>query len=813
MAGGVIAAASRIPLTARWTVVDQGLSSASNLLFVVSVARGSNVAEFGAFSLAYIAYGLVLGAVRAIGGDVLLLRAEQQGLGIERDARRLLGVALTLGAVAGGVACAVAVLAGGALGGPLLAVGAVLPIVLAQDAMRYCLFARRAPTLAAVSDLTWLVVQLVVTVVLLLAIPHPGPAPIVFAWASGAAASLAVGLSRARLAPTFRGVAAWFSQDRARVGSFFGDFALLTGSTYAAIYLIPVIGKLEDVAAVRGAELFFAPLDTLFLGVRVVALPALARSAALGSADLWRQARLIAVLSAALTVAWAAAVLSLPSGVGRAVLGTTWEVVRPLILPIGLASVARYISLAPQAGLRAVGDVQRIVRVRVIVAVIVLVAVIVGTSMAGALGAAIGLATAQLTEAMLSWGGFLRNRRHRTAVSRPARVLRVIARMNIGGPAYHVSILSGRLDPERYVTLLAVGQVGPSEASFAQLAQKEGAHVAEVNGLGPELRPLRDLVALWNLIRLIRRFRPDLIHTHTAKAGVLGRLAALAAPLPRPVIVHTYHGHVLEGYFGPLTSQTYRIIERGLAHISDCLVGVSRATVEDLIRLKVAPRERFRTVPIGLDLDRFTTLEQAAGSDIRTRAQAGPDDVLLSFVGRLVPIKRVDVILRAVACARAAGAPIKLAVVGDGECRPQLEHLATELGLGDAATFLGYVLDVAPVLAATDIAVLSSDNEGTPVSLIEAGAAGLPAVTTDVGGVADVIGADGGILVPAGDADAFGRALNRLAASADLRCRMGERNRAHVLGNFSSGRLLHDIEALYVDLLGRRERRGPAARA
>src|SRR3954452_1314517 len=300
------------------------------------------------------------------------------------------------------------------------------------------------------------------------------------------------------------------------------------------------------------------------------------------------------------------------------------------------------------------------------------------------------------------------------------RVLRVIARLNMGGPAHHVSLLSGLLDPRRYDTLLLYGDVGPGEASLEDLARKRHAQMQVVPALGPELNPVRDLRALITLVRHVRTFRPDIVHTHTAKAGMLGRLAAVLAGRPRPVIVHTYHGHVLEGYFGPLRNALYRGLERGLARVSDVLIGVSSATVDDLVRLRVAPRAKFRVIPIGLDLKAFYDVSSADGAAFRAEAGTRPDEILLTFVGRLVPIKRVDVLLRAVARARTLGANVRLVIVGDGETRAELEELSAQLGIVEHVHFAGYRADMVTVTAASDIAVLSSDNEGTPVSLIEA---------------------------------------------------------------------------------------------
>lgn len=373
----------------------------------------------------------------------------------------------------------------------------------------------------------------------------------------------------------------------------------------------------------------------------------------------------------------------------------------------------------------------------------------------------------------------------------------MIARLNIGGPAYHVSLLSGRLDPDRYETLLVAGRPGPGEGSFEALATRYGARLEMLPSLGPELEPGADLRALRALGRIVRRFRPQIVHTHTAKAGALGRSAALiAARGRRPAIVHTYHGHVLEGYFGPIETAGYRIVERGLARFSDRLVGVSQATVDDLVRLRIAPRERLEVVPLGLDLDRFLELDPR---------REGPDgDAVALYAGRLVPIKRVDLLVRALARARGTGAPVRLVILGDGELRPELEGLACSLGVDQHVTFLGYRHDVAAYLAASDIAVLSSANEGTPVALIEAAAAARPLVGTRVGGVADVVAPGTGRLVEAGDEEALAAALAELAINPTLRLALGVRAREHVRRRYAADRLMDDMDRLYRELLDAR---------
>jgi glycosyltransferase involved in cell wall biosynthesis len=381
----------------------------------------------------------------------------------------------------------------------------------------------------------------------------------------------------------------------------------------------------------------------------------------------------------------------------------------------------------------------------------------------------------------------------------PIRVLRVIARMNLGGPAYHVSLLSGRMD-ERFSTVLVSGRVPAREASSDDLAQRYGATHRRVEHLGPELRPLEDLRALREVTRIARAFRPHVVHTHTAKAGLIGRMAAEAVR-PRPVVVHTYHGHVLEGYFNRPVSAFYRFLERAIGMRSDRLIGVSTATVDDLVRLGVADRAKFDVIPLGLELDGFLALSPEPQGPFREELGVAPGELLATFVGRLAPIKRVDVLLRALARARELGAPLRLAVVGDGDLRGELEALAASLGCADAVHFVGYRRDLQAIVAGTDIAVLTSDNEGTPVALIEAAAGARPMVSTRAGGVADVVVPGTGLLAERGDHEGIARALVELSGDAERRREMGERARAHVGARYRSEALIERITALYERLL------------
>lgn len=380
------------------------------------------------------------------------------------------------------------------------------------------------------------------------------------------------------------------------------------------------------------------------------------------------------------------------------------------------------------------------------------------------------------------------------------RVLQIIGRLNMGGPAHIAALLSGRrFYPDRYKTLLVHGSVAPGEASLADLAEEEGTTMRFIPELQQPVHPVRDLRALLELIRLARAFRPDIVHTHTAKAGFLGRQAALAVR-PRPAIVHTYHGHVLEGYFGPAKSLLYRRLEHALARVSDALIGVSQATVDDLVRLGVAKPAKFRVVPLGLDLERLAEPNAALGGELRGELGLAEDDVLLVFVGRVVPIKRLDLLLRSLSLARESEPRLQLAIVGDGDVRPQLEQQAAGLGIADAVHFRGYRRELRPIFAAADIAVLCSENEGTPVSLIEAAAAGLPSVATEVGGVSEVVSQETGLLVRPGEARLFADALVRMARDAPRRAQAGDAARRLVLNRYVAERLLRDIDALYSEL-------------
>jgi glycosyltransferase involved in cell wall biosynthesis len=394
------------------------------------------------------------------------------------------------------------------------------------------------------------------------------------------------------------------------------------------------------------------------------------------------------------------------------------------------------------------------------------------------------------------------------------RLVRVIARLNIGGPSIQAITLTKRLEELGYVTTLVRGSEGAREGNMDHLAHELGVKPARVSSL--QRNPgLHDLRALVSLIRIMRRERPQIVHTHAAKAGTLGRLAALLSDprRGRPRIVHTFHGHSLSGYFAPRTAALYRQIEKVLARHTDRLIAVSEQVRDELVAMGIAPAERFEVIPLGFDLSRFDLtpdVRLAAREALRREFDIPLDAAVVTLVARLVPIKRVDRFLRA-AVALGDISSVRFLIVGDGELHDPLRASAEAQMLSSRLVWTGFRQDIPDVCFASDVMVLCSDNEGTPVSLIEAAAAGLPTVSTTVGGAAKVV-RDGetGVLVSRDDEKGLVDALRTLVLDVSMRERMGVAGRAHVLRTFSLERLVRDVDGLYRRLLAS-DRHNPSA--
>jgi glycosyltransferase involved in cell wall biosynthesis len=397
------------------------------------------------------------------------------------------------------------------------------------------------------------------------------------------------------------------------------------------------------------------------------------------------------------------------------------------------------------------------------------------------------------------------------AVSEPIRVLRVIARLNMGGPAIHVANLAAGLETRGYHTTLVAGSLARGEDSMAYVAERLGVTVVSVPEIQREISALHDARSIARVAAIIRRERPHILHTHTAKAGAIARAAALVTGGARPpVVVHTFHGHVLRGYFGPARTAFFRHVERTLARSSDVLVAVSPEVRDDLVELGVAPPEKFAVVRLGIPLEERLG-DPSAGLDFRRLYGIPTPAFVVGWVGRMTGVKDTGAALEIVSTLRGRGVDAVLCLVGDGPDREGLEELAHDLGIARRTYFVGYQPDVAGYYGLFDAFLLPSVNEGTPVSAIEALASGTPVVASRVGGVPDVVrdGLDG-FLVEPGDVEGAAEKLALLAGDADLRAALGASGRERVLRRYSVARLVDDVDRLYRSLLAEKGVRSSA---
>jgi glycosyltransferase involved in cell wall biosynthesis len=389
-------------------------------------------------------------------------------------------------------------------------------------------------------------------------------------------------------------------------------------------------------------------------------------------------------------------------------------------------------------------------------------------------------------------------------MSRSPRILRIITRMNIGGPAVHVVVADRGLRDRGWETLLTFGSVEPDEAEVD--VDAIDVPFQRIRGLQRAVNPIADVRAAAAIAGIIRRFRPDVVHTHLSKAGLLGRSVALATS--RAVRVHTFHGTVFGGYFGSTTSGAIVRTERFLGQRTHAVLALSDLQKHELVESQIAPAKNIHVVPLGLPLERFAPAQsdearRAARSLFGIPAEA----VVIVAVGRLVPIKRLDRLIEAMAIVAPVAPSVRLYLVGDGSERRALEELVATAGLGDRIIFNGWSMDSPSWYAAADVVALTSDREGTPLALIEAAAAGRPVVATDVGGVSDVV-VDGrtGFVIGAEDVPGLANRLIQFASDPDLRAAMGRDAPSHAR-RYDAGRLVSDLDSLYQLCLSEADRR------
>jgi glycosyltransferase involved in cell wall biosynthesis len=379
----------------------------------------------------------------------------------------------------------------------------------------------------------------------------------------------------------------------------------------------------------------------------------------------------------------------------------------------------------------------------------------------------------------------------------PLRVMRIIARMNVGGPAVQVSGLMRGFDVNKFDHRLYTGFCAADEADYLDSVAPD-IKATRIEGLGRRVSLGSDLKAFISLVKAIREFKPHVIHTHTAKAGFLGRMASLVS-LQDSIRVHTFHGHLLYGYFGPLKRFLIIIIEKLLAIITHQLLAVGSKVRQDLLEAGIGKRGKFGLMPPGLVVSELPSKDAS-----QEFFGLSKNHLECAFVGRITKIKRPDRFLDVVDEVNKRGIDLHFFIAGDGElldmCR---KRIASE---NLPVTLLGWQSKIEKVFAAADIVVLTSDNEGTPLSLIQAGMAGLPVVTTNVGSIPEIVidGVTGIITQP--DVQEIANALEKLATDKALRAQLGNAAQEFTLSNFGVRRLVNDHEELYKKLMSSRAR-------
>ena len=404
------------------------------------------------------------------------------------------------------------------------------------------------------------------------------------------------------------------------------------------------------------------------------------------------------------------------------------------------------------------------------------------------------------------------------------KILRIIARLNVGGPARHVVWLTEALSKDGFESKLIAGTVPEGEEDMSYFAAEHGVEPTYIKEMSRELSP-RDVVSLFKVLRMIRAENPDIIHTHTAKAGAVGRAAAFAyrwltpgtlIGRPRRVkIVHTFHGHVFHSYYGKAKTGVFVGIERALAKFAtDKIIVITPQQLDEIHNaVGVGRRTQFEVIPLGIDLSQFET-NLDARSEFRMELDVPDETLLVGFVGRLTEIKNIPMFLRAVrAYMDFQDAPAaKFVIVGDGHLRVELERLCDDLKITEHVVFIGNRDDLGRIYSGLDVLALTSLNEGTPLSVIEAMAARVPVIATSVGGVPDLLGGERensegfaicerGISVTSNDVAAFANGLLYLAKNERLRFDLAEKGHQFAASNYGKERLISDIRSLYSRLV------------
>ncbi len=395
------------------------------------------------------------------------------------------------------------------------------------------------------------------------------------------------------------------------------------------------------------------------------------------------------------------------------------------------------------------------------------------------------------------------------------RIIRILNRLAVGGPVLNAAYLTKYMAPD-YETLLVVGEKEDHEQSAEYLTKQLGIQCITIAGMGRSINPASDYFAYQKLKKLFKNYRPDIVHTHAAKPGALGRLAASATGVP--VIVHTFHGHVFHSYFNSAKTRLVIKTEQYLGRKSDAIVAISRQQKNELVYdFKIAPEEKFHLVPLGFDLDRFRFGQEEKRKKFRNEFALAEDEIAIGIIGRLVPVKNHYLFLKGLKHVLSnTSKKVKAFIIGDGETRSDLENVAAEVSIPFTTekdlqhphplVFTSWRSDVDVINAGLDIMTLTSANEGTPVSLIEAQAANKPIVSTRVGGISDiVVEGETALLADVLDTQTYCNHLLKVVEDDELRKRLGSNSSGHVAEKFSYQRLVKDMSALYYELLEKKK--------
>ena len=396
------------------------------------------------------------------------------------------------------------------------------------------------------------------------------------------------------------------------------------------------------------------------------------------------------------------------------------------------------------------------------------------------------------------------------------KILRIHNRMIIGGPSHNVTLLSAYLSPE-FETKLLVGKKDPTEKDATYIAEQLGLVPIEITEMRRSILPFNDILAYFKVKKIIKNYKPDIVHTHASKSGAIGRLAAKSCKVP--LVVHTFHGHVFHSYFNHFMSNLIVHFERFLAKKTDAIIAISDSQRDELVNVyKIAPANKVFTIPLGFNLDKFSTDQTTKQIIFRNKHGLDGTEFTIGIIGRIVPIKNHDMFLEVAAIVKQKTKKnVRFLIIGDGELRPQIEKKSVELGLTYSyfitnpkaktdVMVTSWETEIDQVLAGLNMVLLTSNNEGTPVSLIEAQSARIPVVSTNVGGVEDVvIHGETGFITNVGDVQTFANYVLQLIEDENLCKKMGNAGYDNVIKRYSKQRLVGDMRNLYLSFLNKKK--------